>query len=134
MDKNFEELYAQAVETLTEDDDLFMECIDSLDDLNGFADGYRAYDMSEIDDYCRGMSASDLLYELTGDFDIRDNYFFRSVYGLESCGCKEDLYRENVDESELLDNLIDRYDNLNILDADFDQLLQDIIEAKEGAA
>lgn len=136
MNKNFEELYAQAVDILKDNDDLFMYCIDELDNWNGYADGFRAYYMDELNDFFCGMPATDLLDKLTADFNVRDNFFYFSIYGLESCDYKEDLYRDNVDEAELLDNLIEHYDDLDIewKDADFDKLLQHIIEAKEGAA
>ena len=136
MENKFEELYDQAVRELEDNDDLFVYCVEELDNWNGFADGFRCYDMGELDDLYGSMPLSVFLDKITKDFNVGDNYFYHSIYGIESCDYKDELYRDNVSESELIDNLISNYDNIDLAwkDADFDQLMQQIIEAKEGAA
>lgn len=127
--RTLEELREQAIQELKDNDELFVACVNELDSWNGYADGFRAYPMYELDELHCGVSLHDFLYKLTSDFDIRDEYFYYSIYGLESTDSIEELYRENVWESELLDNLIDNYSNLDInwIDSDFDELLESIV-------
>lgn len=134
--KTIEELRIIAKEALQNDDDLFVSCVDELDSWNGYADGFRAYDMSELDDLHYGMKLSDFLDKLTGDFNIRDNYFYYSIYGLESCDDKAELYRDHVDELELLDNLVYRYYDLDLkqIDPEFDEIIQAIADEDSETA
>lgn len=129
----YSELINKATQELKDNNDLFVSCVDELDSWNGYADGFRAYDMDELNDLTCGMKASELIDQLTGDFNIRDNYFYWSIYGLESCDYKDELYRDNVDEGELLDNLIENYNNLDLsyIDSDFDDLIQEIVNIIE---
>jgi hypothetical protein len=133
MTRKYDEMIQAAIEELKNNDDLFIGCVDELDNWNGFADGFRAYDMSEIDEFYCDCKASKLLEDMTGDFNKYDNYFYFSIYGLESTDDKVDLYRSNVDEGELLDNLIDKYNHLDInwIDSDFDELLDEIVNYEE---
>ena len=130
----YSEMIQRATEELKNNDDLFTGCVDELDSWDGFADGFRAWDMSEIDEFYCGCKASKLLDDMTGDFNKYDNYFYFSIYGLESTDDKVDLYRSNVDEGELLDNLIDKYNHLDInwIDSDFDELLDEIVNYEEA--
>ena len=133
--KNYDEMIAEAIETLKDNDELFCRCIEELDSWNGYADGFRCYDMSELDDLFGSMPLSKFLDLLTNDFNIRDNYIVDTIYGLSSTDYREEVYRDNVDESELLDNLIEQYDNIDIawIDTDFDELIKAIIDAQEEA-
>ena len=134
--KTYSELIEAAKQALIDNDDLFTNMIDELDSWNGFADGFRAYDMGELDDLHYGMKLSEFLEKVTPDFDLRDDYFYYSVYGLESTDSKVDLYRENVDEGELLDNILDNFDNIYFSDSDFEELIESIksYSALENAA
>lgn len=134
--KNYEFLMNAALETLKTNDDIFVSCVDDLDSWNGYADGFRAYDMCELDDLHYGMKLSEFLEKITSDFDIRDNYFYYSIYGLESCDDKTALYRDNVDEGELLDNLIDRENDLDLawIDTDFADIIECLANYNEETA
>lgn len=129
----YSEMIDKAVKELEENGDLFCEMVDELDSWNGYADGFRAYDMYELDDLHSGMKLSDFLRNITKDFDLRDNYFYYSIYGLESTDNKEMLYRDNVDCGELLDNIIEYKNNLYFSDNDFEELIDNIIEERETA-
>ena len=135
MKNNYSELINKAIAELKENDDLFISCIDELDSWNGFADGFRCWEMWELNEIFYDCKVTDFLDKLGRNFNHNDEYFYDSIYGIESTDSKVDLYRDNVDEGELLDNLIDRYSDLDIswIDSDFDNLLQEIIEAKENA-
>lgn len=126
----YSELVAKAIEELKNNDDLFVACVNELDSWNGFADGFRAYDMSELDDLFGSMKVSEFLDILADSFNHRDNYFYDSIYGIDSCDYIEELYRDNVDDGELLDNLIENYYDIDIawIDSDFDELLNEIVD------
>lgn len=125
----YSDLIAKAIQELKDNDELFTSCVDELDSWNGFADGFRCYEMWEIDELCHGMKLSEFLDQLR-DFKSTDNYFYFSIYGIESTDSKIDLYRDNVDEGELLDNLIKKYSDIDIkwIDSDFDDLINSIVE------
>lgn len=123
-----EELINQALEILTNDDDAFVNCIEELDSWNGYADGFRLYPMSEIDEFFYGCKIGDFLEKLSGDFHHTDEYFFDTVYGLESFdGDPVWHYEDYVDRSELIDALIEDYNHLDI--NWFSSELDEIIEA-----
>ena len=133
--KNYNEMITEAIEALKNNDELFCRCIDELDGCNGFADGFRCYDMCELDELFGQMPLSKFLDIVTDDFNVRDNYIVDTIYGLSSTDYREDVYRENVDEGELLDELIDKYNHLDLawIDSDFDELIKAIIDAREEA-
>lgn len=125
----YDELMEKALQELKENDDLFIEVIDELDAWNGYADGFRCYEMCELDELHCGMKLSEFLEKITDDFNFRDDYFYYSIYGLESTDDKTALYRENVDEGDLLDEIIDKYNHLDLnwIDKDFDNLIFEIV-------
>lgn len=131
----YESLIAEAIERLESDDDLFIRCIEELDNWNGFADGFRAYPMWKLDDLFGDMKLSDFLDRLAPGFNNRDEYMIDSIYGLDSTDDVADHYRSNVDEGELIDNLIDRYDDIDLeyIDSDFSKLIGYIIEERVAA-
>lgn len=129
--RTLEELRQAAIEMLEEDDALFCECVEELDSWNGFADGYRCYDMSELEDLFYGVSIGEFLDRITDCFNHRETYFYETIYGLESTDFKEDVYRDNTDEEEVLDNVIDYYNHLSISDSDFTDLVEEIINYEE---
>ena len=126
-----EMLYNQALEELKNNDDLFVDMVNELDSWNGYADGFRAYDMSELDELFCGCKLSEFLEKITSDFDLRDNYFVDTIYGIESCDDIAEHYRDNVDEEELLDNIIDNENNIYFYDKDFEELIDNIIDARD---
>ena len=127
----YEEMMNKALEMIQEDDELMMNLVDELDSWNGYADGFRAYDMSELDDFYCGVSATKLLEDLTADFNKYDDWFYFSIYGLESTDDKATLYRDHIDEGELLDEVLEHYNRLWIEDGDFRDLLESIANYTE---
>lgn len=128
--KRYEELINKALELLA-DDDIFVDAVNELDSWNGFADGFRAYDMGELDELTNGMTVSQFLEQLTGDFNINDNYFFWSIYGIESCDDIADLYRSHTDAGEVLDNLVDNYTNVYFWNKELEEVVTEIAEYDE---
>ena len=112
------------MDELKNNDELFTACVDELDSWNGFADGFRAWDMCELDEFYCDCKVSKFLSDIVeGSFNLNDDWFYFSIYGLESTSDKVDLYRTNTDEGEVLDNLIDSNVNLRWIDEDFNDLL-----------
>lgn len=129
----YEDMINKALEMLKDNDDLFVDCVNELDSWNGYADGFRGYPMWEIDDLFCGVKIGDFLDKLTSDFNHNDEYFIDTVYGLDSCDDLAEHYRNEVDEGELLDNLIDNYSNIDLKwsDSEFDDLINDIVNYDE---
>lgn len=126
--RKYDELITEAIETLDNNDDLFCRCVEELDSYNGFADGFRCYPMDEIDELFCGVSIGDFLDKLGSDFNHRDNYFVDTIYGLESTDYPEEIYRDNTDSGEVLDNLIREGNNIDLscYDSEFAELLDEI--------
>ena len=130
--ENYNELMQKAIELIDNDDDLFCELVDELDSWNGFADGYRCWDMGELDEFYCDAPASKLINDITKDFEIGDDYFYFSIWGLESTSDKAGLYRSNTDAEEILENVIEYRAHLDIPD-ELSDLLDEIEEAREEA-
>lgn len=124
--KSYEDLRNEAIEMIEENDDLLVDLVNELDSYMGYADGFRAYDMSELDDIYCDCKASKIIEDLTEDFNINDNYFYFSIYGLESCDDIADLYRDNTTAEEILDNVLDYSGRITIYDGDFEELIEQI--------
>ena len=113
------------VELLNNDDDLFVECVNELDSWNGYADGFRCWDMNELDDFYCDIPASKLIADLTEDFNINDTYFYFTIWGLESTNDIVTLYRDNADADDVLDGIIEN--NITIWGyPEFDELLDEL--------
>lgn len=126
MKKSYEELENEAIEMIEENDDLLIELVDELDSYMGYADGFRAFEMCELDEQYYDCPASKIIEDLTEDFNINDNYFYFSIYGLESCDDKAELYRDNTTAEEILRNVLDYSGRINIYDSDFEELIEQI--------
>lgn len=112
-EKRKQYVYDKALELLKEDDDAFIEAVEELIRWNDFID-VECFSMDEIDDICYGMKPSELLEKMTSDFDSNDNYFYFSIYGLESTDSKCDVYSDNTTVNEVLDELIDEYCHISL--------------------
>ena len=124
MTISYEELRAKALGMLRYNDELFTEMVNELDSYNGFADGFRAYPMWEIDEFHYGVSIGDFLDRLTSDFNHNDDYFYYSDNGLESTDDIVDLYRSYVDEDDLLNQLIEYYPHIFFSDSELEEIVK----------
>ena len=131
--KKYDELINEAILELETNDELFIDCVNELDSWDGYADGFRGYPMSELDELFCGCKLSEFLEKIGRDFDFRDEYFLDTIYGIESTDDLAGHYRDNVDTGDLLDNIINKYEcgHIYIYDNDFESLLDDIIEARD---
>ena len=127
MERKYEEMVTRAIEMLDDDADLFCEMVDELDARNGFADGFRVYNMYELNDLYIDRPVSSLLEDIGGNhFDLSDEYFVDTIYGLRSIDDKYVEYSDNVTAAELFDNLLDNYNHLSIRDSEFAELMEEI--------
>lgn len=127
MKKTYAELINEALEMLKNDDDLFIEMVNELDSWNGYADGFRVYAMDEIDELLSCTRPSDILSQITKDFNYSDDYFYFSIWGLESTDYPAELYREHADEGEVLDEILEHWNNLYFYNEEFEELINEIV-------
>lgn len=127
----YDEMMTKALEMLENDGDLFVEMVDELDSWDGFADGYKVYNMCDLDELFYDCKVSEFLGKLADGFDLNDDYFADTIYGLESIADKEDYYRDNFDCGEVLDNVISNYNHLYISDSEFEELIDAIVNYNE---
>ena len=103
--KNY--VYDTALNILENDDDAFLNACNALDSWNGFMNDSRYFPMWELDELLGEKKPSEVLNEITNDFDINDDYFYYSINGLESTNDIVDVYRNEHTDEEVLDELID---------------------------
>ena len=126
-----EELKNKAYEELKNNDELFVDMVNELDGWNGYADGFRAYPMSELDDLFYGCSLSEFLGKITKTFNLNDEYMVDTIYGLDSTDDITTLYRDNVYEDELLEGIIENANHLWFSDSDFENLINEIVNFED---
>lgn len=127
MARTYEELVENAIEMLDQDADLFCEMVDELDSWNGFADGFRVFNMYDLNDLYADRPVTDLLEDIgENHFDLSDEYFVDTIYGLRSIDDKYVEYSDNVSTEELFDNLLDNYSHLYLRDSEFAELMDEI--------
>jgi hypothetical protein len=131
MKKTYQQLINEALEILKTDDDIFCEMVNELDSWNGYADGFRCYYMEDLNDLFYGVSLTDFLDKLGREFNHNDNFFVDTIYGIESTDSMADYYRDNVDEGELLDEIIDKRNHIYISDTEFEDLIDEIVNFSE---
>lgn len=124
--RNYEDLVNEAIEMIEDDDDLYVDLVDELDSYMGYADGFRCYSMDELDEVYCDCKASKIIEDLTEDFCINDDYFYFSIYGLESCDDKAELYRDHTTAEEIFDEVLNYSGKIYISDSDFEELLEQI--------
>lgn len=128
----YDEMMNKAIEMLKNDDELFCNMVDELDSYNGFADGYKCWEMYCLDDFYYNVSATKLLEDIDGNhFSTCDEYFCFTYNGLESVADKYERYLDNTSEEEVLDNVIENYNHLFFYDNDFKELIESIANFEE---
>ena len=115
-------VYDLALEKL-EEDDIFVEAVKELCSWNGIVEE-ECFPMDELEELYGHMNLGEFLDHITSDFDHNDNYFFETIYGLESCDDEADHYRDCVTNEEVLDGLIDNYNHVSLSDTEFDGLIE----------
>lgn len=115
-------VYNLALEKL-EEDDVLVEAVKELCIWDSFIDE-ECFPMNELEELYGYMNLGEFLDHITSDFDHNDNYFFETIYGLESCDDEAEHYRDCVTNEEVLDKLIDNYNHVSLSDTEFDGLIE----------
>lgn len=124
-------VYDLALEKLEEDDEIFCEAVQGLSSYNGFVEE-ECFPMDELGELYGHMNLGDFLNHITSDFDHNDNYFYETIYGLESCDDVAEHYRDCVTNEEVLNELIDYYNHVSLSDTTFDGLVEVLYNADFG--
>ena len=128
---SYSELIDAALEML-QYDDLLIEMVNELDAWNGYADDFRCYYMEDLDDLLYGLKPTEILEKITSDFSVYDEYFYFSIWGIESTNDPGAVYRDHTDAGEVLDNVLENYNNIYISDAAFDDLIVEISNRRDA--
>ncbi len=115
-------VYDLALECL-EDDDVLVEAVKELCCWNGFIEE-ECFNMADLEELYGHMNLGDFLDHITSDFNHTDNYFYETIWGLESCDDEAEHYRDCVTNEEVLDALIDNYNHVSLSDTEFDSLVE----------
>lgn len=120
-----QELITKALDILNSDDSALREAVEELASYSGFAEDCRCFDMGEFDSFYGGMAPSELLGLIADDFNINDNYFYSDIYGVKSTDYPEDVYRQELDMGEIVDNLVDDFPQISL----YNSALSEVISA-----
>ena len=119
------------MDELENNDELFVDMVNELDGWNGFADGYRAFPMYELDDLFGGCSVSEFLDKLASGFNHNDEYLVDTIWGIDSTNNIAELYRDHTSAGEVLDEIINNYNHIYFNDSDFEELIDNIVNFEE---
>jgi hypothetical protein len=115
-------IYNAMLDMIQADSDLTAEICDELDSWNGFLGDDRCYCMSDIDDLLYGKKPSEIIDMITADFDSSCEWFYFSIYGLESCDDRADFYLDCHSHEEILDEYLDYYSHCDLSNTDLEEL------------
>jgi len=120
--KNY--IYDVMLGMIRTDSDLLVEICEELDSWNGFLGDDRCWYMSEIDDILCGKKPSEIIDLITSDFDSSCEYFYFSIYGLESCSDKADHYLDSFSDEDILENYLNNACHCSLSNSDFEELAE----------
>jgi hypothetical protein len=107
-------IYDKAYAELENDNEAFCEACEELDNWDGFLGDDRCHYMSEIDELLYGKKPSEVINMITGDFNSNDDFFYFSIYGLESCDDRWSHYSDVCSVDDVLDKLIEEYNHVSL--------------------
>lgn len=119
MRRTDEELRNEMIELLEADDELFIEMVNEVNNWNGAFDEARAYSMDELDEILYGLSPTEVIEALGDDFNINNDFFYDTIWGLESTDYLEEHYRDEVDVNDLVYEIEENFRHLECTDSDF---------------
>lgn len=70
--------------TLGEKEEQLFEMVACANSWDGSLEEYRIYSMSELDDLLYALTPSEVLNAVDKDFNLNDDYFRETIWGLES--------------------------------------------------
>ena len=118
------ELVNEAIEMLKNDDELLINVCNELARYDGRLN--ELFQMYELDEMYWNCKATDLINDLTEEFNINDEYFYwDDNHDLYSTDYATDFYLAQMDYGEILDNALDIIRELQWLnDRDFVEILE----------
>ncbi len=121
-------VYDKAIDIL-DDEDVFVEACEELDNWNGFLGDSRCEDMDMIDEFFN--KPSDLLDKMD-DFNSSDSYFYFTVYGyVNTADDKYSVYSDDFSAEDVLDALIDNYSHVDLREDNRLNELLDILTSED---
>lgn len=121
----YTKMIEKAMAMIKEDDSLKRELVCELDSWDGRYECERFYDMYDFDDFFCGCKPLEILEKIDWtDFNPSHNYFRFTIYGVVSSAYED---YDDIDDGELLDSVIDEYNNLYINNGEFSSLVEDFI-------
>jgi len=139
-----EEIVKKIIDFFAENDDALTECIEELDNYNGYLEDDRYYDMEDLNEFYQGTDPIDILYRAFyghddetyttdehgekhyGEFNPNRNYFYYNGYGnlvsadYKDYSSKNDSWLVNALEGDR--QYVDSIDNYPELVELFDEL------------
>ena len=120
FDERRQYVYDKALEILHDEDDIFDEACEELDNWNGFLGDSRCESMDMIDEFFN--KPSDLLDQMN-NFDPTDSYFYFTVYGVNTTDDKHEVYSDDFSADDVLDALIDNYSHVDLTKNELNELI-----------
>ena len=74
-------------------DDEVIQIVSEVNSWDGSLEEYAFYDMDSLDDFFCDVKPTEFLSKLADDFDVNDEGYKDTMYGLESCS-KDDIVEE----------------------------------------
>lgn len=118
-------LISNLIEEKLNEDDIFEAVALEMDDYEGSLNDSRCFPMYDLDEILGEKKPSEVVEMLTSDFNSNDDYFYFSIYGLESTDYPVSVYRDEIDYSDMVDWL-ETYGlrNINVNDDEFSELVE----------
>ncbi len=117
-------------DVLNDDSDLFVKMCEEVDSYNGLLGDARCEDMDMIDEFFNKPSE---LLDRMDEFNSSDDYFYFNGYGnVTTTSDKFDVYEDEVDVDDLVDEIIDNYQHIDIDDATLKELVEIVINEDFG--
>lgn len=133
----YEELVAEAIRTLEEDDVIFTDCVETIIKYSINYTGFvPCYPMEDLEEHYRDNSAIFFIEDLNADFKIDDLWFYHDNEGIHSIKDKISFYRDNVvDIGALYGEVVECARRgtlfLEYPTEEFDELIEEIVRYNE---
>ena len=128
FDERKQYVYDKAKELLEDDEDVFVEACEELDNWNGFLGDIRCMEMDMIDEFFN--KPSDLLDQMS-DFNTSDSYFYFTIYGVCTTDDKHSVYSDDFSVEDVLDALIDNYSHVDLREDNRLNELLDVLTSED---
>lgn len=90
------------------------ELVTEVNNYDGALEEYRFYPMDELNDLFCGVKPTELLSKLEDNFDVREEGFTDTIYGLESCSLEDAMDEVRNNAQEVVDAVINAIETDNI--------------------